>query len=151
MRTQHFRKSLFLCLCIRMRLFHQLFAVVLPRFAWTEHSCLNSNERQSSNPMTPLTNSSSCAYFFSSGAGRGYCHCSTSNPLALNGVLWMSLPQLLTLWEMMKYSLPKRTCSLNSCCISYLNDDSGILEEGIKGEKKKNHQNENLTVEVDKY
>lgn len=57
----------------------------------------------------------------------GYCHCSASNPLS--DVLWVSLPQLLTVWGMMKCSLSKRTCALILCCISYLNGDSGILEE----------------------
>lgn len=81
---------------------------------------------------------------------RGYCHCSTSDPLALNTVLWMSLPQLLTLWEMVKHSISKGTCALISCCIPYLNDDSGILQEEIKGEKKI-YQNSNSPVEVDKH
>lgn len=63
----------------------------------------------------------------------------------------MSLPQLLTVWGMIKHSFYKGICALFSCCISYLNDDSGILEEEIKGEKKKNYQNNNLTVEVDKH
>lgn len=49
----------------------------------------------------------------------------------------MSLPQLLTVWGMIKHSFYKGICALFSCCISYLNDDSGILEEEIKGEKKK--------------
>lgn len=30
----------------------------------------------------------------------------------------------------------QRSLCLIPCCISYLNDDSGILEEEIKGEKK---------------
>lgn len=80
-----------------------------------------------------------------------YCHRSTSSPLALDNVLWMSLPQLLTLWGMMKHSLSKATCVLMTCYISYLNDDSGILEEENK-RKKKNYQNiKKLAVELEKY
>lgn len=67
---------------------------------------------------------------------NGYCHSSTLSPLALDIGRLTSRPQLLTPGGMLKDSLSKETCALMARCISYLNDDSGILKEEKERKKK---------------